>query len=151
MLCRKIIRALRPRKLRGVFDHEKGTSTLETAIVFPVMVLLTLTIIQFGTLVYARQSAEEAARYGVRLGVVNVGDPAGGAKAAADDYASKALPWGHQTTVLAPGGVVGSVIRLQVTTTPPNILGPLLGYFGGGGNGYQITAIAEGRMEGWQP
>jgi Flp pilus assembly protein TadG len=139
------------RSLFRRFGNERGTSAIETAIVFPVMMLLTLTIIQFGTLVYARQSAEEAARYGVRMGVVNVGDPAGGAVAAADDYASKALPWGHTTTVQAPGGVVGTTIRLQVTTNPPNILGPLMGFFGGGGNGYQITAIAEGRMEGWQP
>ena len=142
MFCRKILRGL---------GRERGSSSIETAIVFPVMMLLTITIIQFGTLVYARQSAEEAARYGVRMGVVDVGNPSAGAVAAASDYASKALPWGYHVAVEAPGGVVGSVLRIRVTTQPPNILGPLMGFFGGGGNGYLITAVAEGRTEGWQP
>ena len=47
-----------------------------------------------------------------RRGVVNVGNPAGAAIAAADQYASTALPWGHTTTVEAPGGIVGSTMRL---------------------------------------
>ncbi len=128
----------------------RGTTAIETAIAFPVLILMMLGIVQFGTLVYARQSCEEAARYGVRRGVVNVGDPAGGAVAAADAYASSALPWGHTTEVEAPGGVVGTTMRLRVTTRPPNILGGILGFFGGGID-FQVSAIAEGRMEGWQP
>lgn len=127
-----------------------GTTAIETAIAFPVLMLMMLAIIQFGTLVYARQSCEEAARYGVRRGVVNVGDPTGGAVAAADAYASSALPWGHVTEVEAPGGVVGTTMRLRVSTRPPNVLAGVLGFFGGTTD-FQVSAIAEGRMEGWQP
>jgi len=140
-------------------SDERGTSAIETAITFPIMIFACLVIIQFGTLVYARQSCEEAARYGVRRGVVNLANPSGAAVAAADDYATSALPWGHATQLEAPGGVVGSTMRVRVSTTPPNILGPLLGFLGGtsgfenGGPGpsgsFQVTAIAEGRMEGW--
>jgi Flp pilus assembly protein TadG len=127
-----------------------GTASIETALVFPVMMFMCIFIIQYGTLVYARQSSEEAARYGVRRGVVNVADPAGAAVAAADQYASSALPWGHETSVEAPGGVVGTVMRIRVTTVPPNILNPILGFFGGSTD-FSVTAIAEGRMEGWAP
>jgi Flp pilus assembly protein TadG len=127
-----------------------GSSSIETAITFPVMMLLCIVIIQFATLVYARQSAEEAARYGVRVGVVNVANPAGAGVAAADRYAGTALPWGHSTAVEAPGGVVGSVMRIRVTTTPPNIINPILSFFGGG-TSFEVSAIAEGRMEGWAP
>jgi len=135
-----------------LLKRQPGSVTIETALSFPVMMLLMLAIIQFGTLVYARQSAEEAARYGVRMGVINVGNPVGGAVAAASQYAASALPWGYQVEVEAPGGVVGTVLRLRVSTTPPNLLGPIMNYFGGSsGGGYQISAIAEGRMEGWQP
>ena len=135
---------------RTFYLDDRGTTALETAIVFPILMLMMVAIIQFGTLVYARQSAEEAARYGVRRGVVNVGDPAGGAVAAASTYAASALPWGYQVDVEAPGGVVGTTMRLRVTTNPPNILGPIMGFFGGG-SPFQVTAVAEGRMEGWQP
>ena len=127
-----------------------GEASIETAIVFPIMMFLCILGIQYGTLVYARQAAEESARYGVRRGVVNVGNPEGAAVAAADQYASSALPWGHETNVEAPGGVVGTVMRIRVTTTPPNILNPILSFFGGGTD-FSVTAIAEGRMEGWAP
>lgn len=137
--------------MRFLRFRESGISSIETAIVFPILMLAVLFIIQFATLVYARQVAEEAARYGVRMGVVNVGNPVGGAVAAASQYAAAGLPWGYQVEVEAPGGVVGTVLRLRVSTNPPNLLGPILRYFGGGSNGYQISAIAEGRMEGWQP
>ena len=137
-------------KILRWFQAEHGTSAIETALTFPIMLLMCLMIIQFGTLVYARQSAEEAARYGVRRGVVNLSNPAGAASAAADDYATTALPWGHTTQVEAPGGVVGSTMRIRVSTTPPNLLGPIMGFFGGsGGSAFAVTAIAEGRMEGW--
>ena len=144
--------------LNGI-STERGASAIETALTFPIMMFAVLLIIQFGTLVYARQSAEEAARYGVRRGVVNVGNPGGAAIAAADEYAASALPWGHTTQLEVPGGVVGSTMRVRVSTTPPNVLGPLMGFFGGTGgfenggpgpsNAFQVTAVAEGRMEGW--
>ena len=138
------------RRLFNRIKSESGTSSIETAIVFPFLMLACLVILQFGTLVYARQSAEEAARYGVRRGVVSVGNPAGAAVAAADAYAVSALPWGHTTQVEAPGGVVGSTMRLRVSTRPPNIIGPLMAFFGGGVDGLVVQAIAEGRMEGWE-
>ncbi|MBI5031902.1 MAG: pilus assembly protein [Chloroflexi bacterium] len=147
------------RRILNGLGSETGTSAIETALTFPIMMFAVLVIIQFGTLVYARQSAEEAARYGVRRGVVNIGNPGGAAIAAADEYAASALPWGHTTQLEAPGGVVGSTMRVRVSTIPPNLLGPIMGFFGGssgfenGGpgsqNAFQVTAVAEGRMEGW--
>ena len=134
---------------RRLFQNQRGTDLVESAGIMPVLMLSLLAIIQMGTLVYARQAAEEAARYGVRRGVVNVGDPAGAAVQAADQYASTALPWGHTTTVEAPGGIVGSTMRLRVTTNPPNIINAILGFFHAGNSQFQISSIAEGRMEGW--
>ncbi len=135
--------------VRRLFFDQHGSDMVESAGTIPVLMLALLAIIQMGTLVYARQSAEEAARYGVRRGVVNVGNPVGAAVDAADQYASTALPWGHSTTVEAPGGIVGSTMRLRVTTNPPNIINAILSFFHVSSTQFQISAIAEGRMEGW--
>ncbi len=81
---RRAIKQLRDPRITRRSDP-RGIETIEAAVIVPIMLLSTMSVIQFGTLVYARQMAEEAARYGVRQGVVNIGNPAGGSPFLAPD------------------------------------------------------------------
>lgn len=59
------------RRWKQFFQHpEKGASTVEFALVLPMMVLLLTGIIQFGTAYNAYLSVTHAAREGVRLAAV---------------------------------------------------------------------------------
>ncbi len=122
---------------------ERGVETLEAAVALPLMVLVLLTVVEFGWAVYAQQVAQEAARHGVRMGVVSQGDAAGAAVSAASGYAAGGALQGAEVSVLAPGGVVGTTLRVRVRYHVPHLLGfiglpPLV-----------VTGEAEGRQEGW--
>lgn len=127
------------RFLRG----QRGAETLEAAATLPLMILILLTIIEFGWAVYAQQVAQEAARQGVRVGIVSQGNAAGAALSTAASYARNAALQGAQASVLAPGGVVGSSLRVRVRYTVPYFLGFL------GLPPLVVTGEAEGRQEGW--
>ncbi len=76
---------------------ECGSGLVELALVLPVVLILTLAIVQFGVLGFAASAADNAARQGARLGSVAQVNPAG------------------QAVALAPGGVVGSELTIRVT------------------------------------
>ncbi len=127
------------RFLRG----QRGAETLEAAVTLPLMILILLTIVEFGWAVYAQQVAQEAARQGVRVGIVSQGNAAAAALSTASSYARNAALQGAQASVLAPGGVVGSSLRVRVRYTVPHFLGFL------GMPPLVVTGEAEGRQEGW--
>ncbi len=126
----------------------KGAGELASfALTIPILILVLLAIVQMGMLVYANQMAEEAARHGVRMGSVAQVNQAGVAASAAYSFAMTALPTGHpRVEILAPGGVVGSLIRIRVGYTVPNFLGSLVP-----GLPPQFTCWGEAtmRQEGW--
>ncbi|MBC7258736.1 MAG: pilus assembly protein [Chloroflexi bacterium] len=129
--------------MRRFLREQRGVETVEAAVTLPLMVLILLTIVEFGWAVYAQQVAQEAARHGVRMGVVSQGDAAGAAMSAASSYAASGALQGAQVSVLAPGGVVGTTLRVRVRYDVPHFLGfmglpPLV-----------VTGEAEGKQEGW--
>ena len=129
--------------MRRFLRGQRGVETLEAAVTLPLMVLILLTIVEFGWAVYAQQVAQEAARHGVRMGVVSQGNAAGAAASAAAQYASNGALQGAQVSVLAPGGVVGTTLRVRVRYEVPHFLGFL------GLPPLVVTGEAEGRQEGW--
>lgn len=129
--------------MRRFLGGQCGVETLEAAITLPLMVLILLTIVEFGWAVYAQQVAQEAARHGVRMGIVSQGNAVGAAMSAASEYVGNGALRGAQVSVLAPGGVVGTTLRVRVRYEVPHFLGfiglpPLV-----------VTGEAEGRQEGW--
>ena len=130
---------------------QRGSEFVEAAVTIPIVVLVMLAIVQFGLVVYASQMASEAARHGVRWGAVAQANQAGIAASQAAGFASTALPVGNpQVSVLAPGGVLGSNIKLQVSYDVPNFLGGLAGLFPGLPSGpFHVTGEASMRQEGW--
>ena len=138
-------------RLSRFLHSRRGAEFVEAAVTIPVVVLVMLAVVQFGLLVYAGQMASEAARHGVRWGAVAQANQAGIAAAQAASFASSAFPMGSpQVTVLAPGGVLGSNIKLRVTYQVPNFLGGLAGLFPGlPGGPFEVTGEATMRQEGW--
>ena len=51
-------------------DAEQGSGLVELALVLPVVLILTLAIVQFGVLGFAASAADIAARQGARVGSV---------------------------------------------------------------------------------
>jgi len=130
------------------FLHDRRASELtEAALTIPVVFLLLLGIVQFGIVVYGSQMAKEAARHGARTGSVAQDYPAARAYLAAMNYAESAFPIGDpEVTILAPGGVVGSELRIRVTYRVPNLVG---GFPGMPGGPYVVYGEATARQEGW--
>ena len=84
---------------RSTQEHERGAALIELALTLPVVLLLTLMLIQFGVLAYAGSLAEQAARQGARVGSVAQVNPAGFAVAEAQRVAYTGFSIGHPHVV----------------------------------------------------
>ncbi len=130
-------------------NNHRGAEAIEVALTVPMVMLVTLALLQFGIVVYAGQMAQEAARYGARIGSVAQSDAAGQAAGAAGSFAHSAFATGSpQVEILAPGGIVGSTLVVRVTYNVPNLmagLGALIGLRGP----IAVSAEAAARQEGW--
>lgn len=131
--------------------NQRGVETIEAVITLPVAILVLMAIVQYGLLMYSQQMCQEAARHGVRMGVVAQENRVGVALAEASGYGHTALPFAPLEVVPeAPGGVVGSVMRIRVTAQVPNFIGPILAFFGfGSAEPFMVNGTAEMRCEGW--
>jgi Flp pilus assembly protein TadG len=132
------------RGLRAGFLRDKrGAELVEAAATLPVVLMLVLAVIEFGWDLYAWQAAQQAARHGVRMGVVDQLTPAATARAAAEDFAHGAGLRTANVHITAPGGRPGMPLALRVEYDPPNFLSQMFGL------NPIITAEATGRQEGW--
>lgn len=133
--------------MKNLWRSKRGTEVMEAAVTIPIMVMLVLAIVQFGVLAYASQMAKEAARHGARVGSVAQDDPAGRAAAAAYIFAEGVFAIGDpQVSILAPGGIVGSELRVRVTYHVPNLM---RGFPGLPTEGFETFGEATARQEGW--
>jgi len=136
---------------RSTQERERGAALIELALTLPVVLLLTLMLIQFGVLAYAGSMAEQAARQGARVGSVAQVNPAGFAVTEAQRVAYTGFAIGHPHVVaLAPGGVVGSELTIRVTYQVPNFVGRLAELFTTlPGEAFAVHGEATFRREGW--
>jgi Tfp pilus assembly major pilin PilA len=84
-------RALRTRWCCVVRDRDRGFGTLEAVIVIPVVVIMTMIVVQYVMLYHARNVAEAAARDGLRVARGYRASAAQG-KAAAEQYLANVAP-----------------------------------------------------------
>jgi hypothetical protein len=129
---------------------ERGQSAVEFAMVVTMAIIMFLGMVQFGMYLYGLSIVENASRQAARMGSVAQDCPPCAAVSAANSSLS-GQPVIRDTTVsiLAPGGVVGSTVRIRVTAHIPMIvpggssfgLGPLT----------TVSAESTFRQEGWKP
>jgi len=136
--------------MRGLLLSRKGDSFAESAIVLPVILLVTIALMNLTMAGFASVNANNAANYGARVGSVHQQGPAAAAYAAAQQSISYASV-GDYTVSVSGGGFPGSQINVQVGWSVPNIMGGLLDYLGGSDLGADIRgdATAVFRQEGW--
>jgi predicted ABC-type sugar transport system permease subunit len=127
---------------------QKGQSAVEFALLVVVTIVMFLAMTQFGLYLYGLGAAENAARNGARAGSVAQACPACQAVSAARSSLS-GLPviYDPSVTILAPGGVVGSTVKIRVSARIPLIIpgGSLFGL----DRILEVNAEATFRQEGW--
>jgi len=136
--------------MRGLLQSRQGDSFAESAIVLPIILLVTIALMNLSMAGFASVNANNAANYGARVGSVHQQGPASAAYAAAQQSISYASV-GDYTVSVSGGGFPGSQINVQVGWSVPNIMGGLLDYLGGSDLGADIRgdATAVFRQEGW--
>lgn len=131
---------------------EQGGVILEFALTFPLLLLLTVGLLQWGLLAYGTVAATNAARQGARMGSVALTNPSQVAYREALKAAREAFPLGTpRVKVLAPGGVPGTVLAVRVEYRDvPNFLAPLGALFPGlNTEPFTLRGEAVFRQEGW--
>lgn len=134
--------------LKRLLAGRAGDGFAQTAIVTPIVLLLTLGLVTLNMAAFASVNAANAANYGARVGSVTQQGAAGAAAGAAHQSVSSASIGEYQVGV-SGGGFPGARITVSVAWSVPNLLGPLMGFFGAGGAEFGGTAQATFRQEGW--
>ncbi len=138
------------RILRGFLSAKRGDEFAETAIVMPIILLITIALMNLTMAGFASVNANNAANYGARIGSVHQQGIAGAAYNAAMQSVSYA-PIGKYTVSVTGGGFPGAEINVTVTWNVPNLMGGLLNFIGGSKLGSDIkgSAVSTFRQEGW--
>ena len=137
------------RSLRLLLSR-RGDEFAETAVAMPVIVLITIALMNLTMAAFASVNANNAANYGARVGSVYQQGPGSAAYDAALHSISYASVGDYSVSVTG-GGFPGAQINVQVDWSVPNLMGGLLSFLGGSSLGADIegSAAAEFRQEGW--
>ncbi len=126
----------------------RGQAMAETAITIPAVMLLVVFMVNGAMAGFAAVNAANAANYGARVGSVTQRGAVGAAVAAAQQSIANA-PLGEYQVSAYGGGPPGSQVVVVVTWRVPNLLAPVLSFFGGGNIEFSGQATATFRQEGW--
>jgi len=134
-------------RLRKMLNR-RGDEFAQSAIAFPVVVLLLMALFNMSIAGFASVNAANAANHGARVGSVYQQHPAGYAYSAALESISSAPVGDYQVTV-SGGGFPGATIIVTVNWRVPNYIAPLVSFFGGSMGDLSGTSSASFRQEGW--
>ena len=127
-------------RLRSGLASDRGSSTIELAILFPVLLILILVGVQGALIFYGRNVALAAAQQGANAQAA-YGAPAGAGEARASEYLTRMgdvlSDWQITVTPAAEGGGEPTAIRVTVT-------GTTLGWFG---LTFQVSQTAYAPLE----
>lgn len=139
----------RLKRTRLAQNSERGQAALETAIVMPAMILLSLGMANLALAAYCATAATNAANYGARVGSVSQQNPAGRAIAAAEAHAAQ-TGIGDYSVSAYGGGRRGSQIVVEVHWEFDNWFRGILAFVGGSSPGTLMgDARSTFRQEGW--
>jgi len=121
----------------------------ETAITLPIVLLMSIAMVNLSMAWFVAISASNAANYGARVGSVSQSSPAGDAVSAAQSRLD-AIHIGSYSVAASGGGFRGAQIEVSVDWTVPNYVGGLLAFLGGSSPPiFHGTALSTFRQEGW--
>ena len=136
------------KQLNGIL-HDRRGELEEAVLVLPVLLLISLALVNMAILGFAAVNAGNAANYGARMGSVAQSDPAGVAIASANQMLA-AAPVGTYAVTVTGSGFPGDMMIVQVSYSVPNYFGGLAGFFGVNTPGnFTNTATSYFRQEGW--
>lgn len=118
--------------------RERGSLTLELAVVFPAVLAVLMLVVQTGLYLYAREVALDAARQGADAARLQTGTVSAGL-AAAETFARRAGSGSLLDPQASATGSTGELVRITVTGHAPSLL-PFLG-------GWDITQAALAPVE----
>ncbi len=101
----------------------------EAAFVLPVLLLVSLALINLALFGFAAMSAANAANYGARMGSVAQADPVGVAQASANGRLAD-VSVGSYAVSVSGSGQPGSLMTVSVTYQVPNYFNMLTQFFG---------------------
>jgi hypothetical protein len=134
--------------MRKLFRDRHGELD-EAALVLPVLLLISLGLVNLAILGFAAVNAGNAANYGARMGSVAQSDPSGVAVSSAYQMLA-AVPVGTYSVRVTGSGLPGDMMIVQVSYSVPNYFAGLAGFFGVSTPGdLTNTAMSYFRQEGW--
>lgn len=122
---------------------QEGQDIIEYALILPFLLLLTLSIIEGGWLVFRYNTVANAAREGARAGIVP-GVSTGDVKTAALNLTVGLIP--IPTVAVSPLSPTLETVAVTVTYDAPLITGSLLQAFGGA-DSVRLEAVATMQRE----
>jgi Flp pilus assembly protein TadG len=136
------------RLLRRFLADRRGDEFAQTAIVTPLIVLLTLALFNMSIAGFASVNASNAANHGARIGSVNQRGVTAAAYSAAMQSISNA-PVGDYVVNVSGGGFPGATIVVSVQWEVPNYMAPVMEFMGYDAPNLSGTSTATFRQEGW--
>src|SRR5271157_3483674 len=134
-------------RLRRMLNR-RGDEFAQSAIAFPMVVLLLIALFNLSLAGFASVNAANAANHGARVGSVYQQNSAGAAYSAAVQSISYAPVGSYQVNV-SGGGFPGATIIVTVNWKVPNYIAPILSFFGGHMGDLRGTSVSTFRQEGW--
>jgi hypothetical protein len=136
------------RFLRLMFNRG-GDEFAETAIAMPVIVLVSIALMNLTMAGFASVNANNAANYAARIGSVTQQGAGGAAYGAAMESVSHAQIGDYAVSV-SGGGFPGARINVLVDWTVPNYIGGLMSFLGVSlSDDFHGAATSVFRQEGW--
>jgi hypothetical protein len=128
-----------------VLRDERG-EIVEFALVAPLILLVLIGLVNFSLAGYAAAAAQQAASYGARRGSVAQANAGAVAVAEAEAMLRHIRVGTYEVRLLAPGGVPGSLLAVEVRWRVPNFFRRFPGLFN---RDLEGRAVAFFRQEGW--
>jgi Flp pilus assembly protein TadG len=127
----------------------RGSNLVETALTLPLLILVTLGLVNLALAGIAGLHANNAANYGARRGsVAQTGSASVAASAAWEKLSSVSL--GEYGVNVSASGGRGGTVNVVVSYRVPNYFAGLAAFFGGGMSPYmEGQALSTFRHEGW--
>jgi hypothetical protein len=137
------------KSLATLFQDSRG-DLAEAALTFPILMVLTLGLLNVGLVAFAALNASNAAHYGARVGSVSQAADPGYAGALAALAKLEAVPVGTYDLAAWGGDAPGDLLALQVSYRVPNWMYGFAQFFGlRAATDFSGSTTVYFRKEGW--